>query len=383
MPRSARILLATWDGAGNLWPELSLVRALVARGHRVSALAHDSARETIERHGAHHVAVRSAPHYDSRRPMPPNEEMPFVVEHIWFSRAFGSELLAAVDGVGPDLLLVDVNLAYALVAARRSGLPTAVLCHIPYGLLLGPFAPLLESRLQATNAYAAELELAPFSSHRALVEASPLVLVSSFRAFDSLEAAAPNVVHVGPCRYRPDGAETWRRREPQRPLVLVALSTSHQNQVPLLQRLCDALGSLEVEALVTTGPAIAPESLRSSDNTSVERFVSHDLVLSAADLLITHAGHGTVMAGVTYGTPMLCFPMGRDQPIIADRVAQLGIGEQLAPEATVSEIGRSIAAILTDAAVKERAREFARPLADHPGVDDAATLVESLLPTRM
>jgi UDP:flavonoid glycosyltransferase YjiC (YdhE family) len=382
MSRNASVLLVTWDGAGNLPPELSLVRALIDRGHTVRALAHDSVRETIERNGVECLRVHGVRHYDSKQPMPPAEEMPFVVEHIWFAKGFGSELLATVDRLRPDLLLIDISLTYALVAAQHSGLPTAVLCHFPYHLVVGPFASLFDSRLNETNAYATELGIAPFRSHQALIEASPLILVSSYRAFDPLEASAPNVAHVGPCRSRHEGGETWRRRLPGRPLVLVGLSTSHQNQVPLLQRLCDALGNLEVEALVTTGPAVAPDSLRASDNTSVLSFVPHDDVLPSADLLITHAGHGTVMVGATYGAPMLCFPMGRDQPMVADRVARLGLGSVVSSAAPVAEIQRAIAAILADAGVKKRAKDFAQSLVAHPGLDDAVGLVENLLPNQ-
>jgi UDP:flavonoid glycosyltransferase YjiC (YdhE family) len=379
MSREANILLVTWDGAGNLPPERSLVRALVARGHTVRALAHDSVRELLERDGAGWLPLRGVRHYDSREAMLPNEEMPFVTEHIWFAKAFGSELLGAVDQVRPDLLLVDICLSYALVAARHCGVPTAVLGHFPYHLMVGPFAPLFGSRLSELNAYASEFGIAPFPSHRALIEVAPLVLVPTYRAFDQIEASPPNVVHVGPCRSPGGERDNWRRRDAGRPLVVVGFSTSHQNQVSLLQRLCDALGNLEVEALVTTGPAIAPESLRASDNTTVLRFVAHDDVLPSADLLITHAGHGTVMAGVTYGVPMLCFPMGRDQPLIADRVAGLGLGSVVNPDAAVAEIRQAIAATLADEGVSKRTRDFSGSLVDHPGLDQAVGLIERLL----
>jgi UDP:flavonoid glycosyltransferase YjiC (YdhE family) len=381
MSRKLSIFLVTWDGAGNLPPERELVRALIARGHTVRALAHDSVRDTLERDGVECLPLRGVRHYDSKEPMSREEEMPFVLKHIWYAKAFGSELLANVDRLRPDLLLVDVSLTYAMVAARRSGLPTAVLCHFPYHLTVGPFAPLLDARVGQPNAYAAELGIEPFPSHLALIESLPLVLVCSYRAFDAVETTAPNVVHVGPLR---SGGErgSWRRRSSGRPLVLVGLSTSHQNQVPLLQRLCDALGGLDVEAVVTTGPAIDPALLTASDNTTLLPFVSHDEVLRSSDLLITHAGHGTVMAGATHGVPMLCFPMGRDQPMNADRVAQLGIGAVVGAEAPASEIRQVIAAMLADVVVTKRAKEFARSLAGHPGLEDAVDLVEGMADRR-
>src|SRR5262249_45727634 len=214
------------------------------------------------------------------------------------------------------------------------------------------------------------------ASHRALLESS-LVLVASYRGFDEVDAPGANVVHVGPMRAAAATGPVWRRRAPDRPLVLVGLSTSNQNQVPVLQRLCDALGALDVEALVTTGPAIAPELLHAAANTTVVPFVAHDEVLPSADLLVTHAGHGTAMAGVTYGVPMLCVPMGRDQPFIADRVARLGLGPVTRPDASANELERAVPTLLADVAARGRARAFAESLRDHPGLDHAVGLVEN------
>src|SRR3954470_11334448 len=102
MPRNSSVLLVTWDGSGNLPPELSLARALMARGHTVRALAHGSLREPMEREGIEFLPLHGARPYDSREPMPAQEEMPFVIEHIWFAKAFGSELLATIERVRPD-----------------------------------------------------------------------------------------------------------------------------------------------------------------------------------------------------------------------------------------------------------------------------------------
>jgi len=240
----------------------------------------------------------------------------------------------------------------------------------------------MESRLADANAYARELGVGPFASRQALIEAASLVLVPTYRSFDEVEAPAPHVVHVGPCRSGSESAEAWPRRRPGRPLVLVGLSTSNQQQVPLLQRLCDALAGLDVEAVVTTGGAIDPQLLRTGANTTAVRFIAHDVILPTADLLITHAGHGTAMAGATYGVPMLCFPMGRDQPMIADRIDRLGLGAVRRPDAGADEIRAAVSALLADGALRHRTQTFARSLAGHPGLADAVGRVETLLAAR-
>lgn len=376
----SKILMVTWDGAGNFPPERALVRDLLARRHSIHVLAHDTQRSQVKDDGAEFEPLHGVFQWNSGAPFP--EELAFALDNVCMAKGFGSELLSAVDRLSPDLLLVDVMLMQALVAARQSGIPVAVLQHSVHSLLTGAFGPVFDSHLKEINDYAAELGARSFSSSQALIEGFQLVLVFSYRSFDPAETLAPNVVHVGPLRSRSKTTNAWSRRLPSRPLVVASLSTGYQDQAALLQRLCDALGNLEVEALVTTGRAVAPDSLTISENTAVLRFVAHEAVLSSADLLICHAGHGSAMAGATFGVPMLCFPMGRDQPMVADRVAQLGIGSVASPDATTLEIERAIAKVLDDTGVKRRARQFADSVAMHPGLDHAVALLEQLLNKR-
>jgi MGT family glycosyltransferase len=374
----SRILMVTWDGAGNFPPERALVRKLLARGHSVHVLAHDSLRLQVKDDGAEFQPLHGVLQFDLRDPLPPGDEVVFFLDNVFTAKSFGSELLSAVDRLSPDLLLVDVMLLQALVAARHCRIPAAVLQHSVHSIMTGALGALFDSRLKEINDYAAELGAGNVPSSASLMEGSELVLVFSYRSFDPIKTLAPNVVHVGPLRSMSKTMNAWSRRMPGRPLVVVSLSTGFQAQAALLQRLCDALGNLEVEALVTTGRAVAPDSLTASDNTAVVSFVEHETVLSSADLLICHAGHGSAMAGATFGVPMLCFPMGRDQPMVADRVAQLGIGSVASPDATGPQIERAIAKVLKDKGVKRRARQFADSVAIHPGLDHAVELLERL-----
>ena len=375
----SKILMVTWDGSGNFRPERALVRGLVARGHSIHVLAHDSLRSQVKEDGAEFEPLHGVLQCDSRDPLPPAEEMVFYLDNVWMAKGFGLELLSALDRLSPNLLLVDVMLLQALVAARSTGIPTMVLNHTVHSLMTGVFGALFDSRLAEINDYAAELGAGSFPSTQALIEGSQLVLVFSYRSFDPAETFPPNVVHVGPLRSASKTTNGWSRWMPDRPLVVVSLSTGYQDQAALLQRLCDALGNLNVEALVTTGRGVAPESLTAAANTTVVRFVAHEAVLGSADLLICHAGRGSAMAGATFGVPMLCFPMGRDQPMVAAIVAQLGIGSAASPEATAAEIERAIAKALDDAGARKRSRQYADSVAMHPGLDHAVALLAQLL----
>ena len=137
--------------------------------------------------------------------------------------------------------------------------------------------------------------------------------------------------------------------------------------------------SLEVEALITTGAAISPSSLQLPENVSAVEFVSHAAILPNTDLLITHAGHGTVLAGATFGVPMLCLPMGRDQPQVAARANELGIAHVGDPNASVDELSEAIHRALDDAAMLRGAEGFADRNRHHPGLDAALNCIQRLI----
>jgi UDP:flavonoid glycosyltransferase YjiC (YdhE family) len=60
-----RYLFVTFDGGGNLPPELALARRLRDRGHEVRFVGHQSQRAAIERAGLAFIPSRHAPDHDS------------------------------------------------------------------------------------------------------------------------------------------------------------------------------------------------------------------------------------------------------------------------------------------------------------------------------
>jgi UDP-N-acetylglucosamine transferase subunit ALG13 len=119
----------------------------------------------------------------------------------------------------------------------------------------------------------------------------------------------------------------------------------------LLQRIIDAVAGLPVRGLVTIGP-VDGGRLRVPGNVAVERFVPHDQVLPDVRLVVTHAGHGTVMASIAAGVPLVCIPMGRDQPAVADRVAHHGLGVAVDPTTDVVGLRRAVRRVLDAAAYR-------------------------------
>jgi UDP:flavonoid glycosyltransferase YjiC (YdhE family) len=347
-----RLLVATWDGAGNLPPILTLTTALATKGHVVEVLAHNVQRVAVESAGGVFIPYASAPQWD-HGVLGAVDANRFMA----FDQAAGNDVLEAAQRLGPAAVLVDCMMPGALTAVKGAGWSTVALVHGLYSF----FAEAWGGRL------------------RGPIDQSDLALGLSYSAFDATATVPRNFHFVGPAR--PDlEAAVWTRRRPDGPFVVASLSTAYQrpDQPDLLQRVCDALAALDVEALVTTGRGIAPESLTVGPNTVVERMVPHAAVLGQADLLVTHAGHGTVMAAVRFGVPMLCLPPAGDQPFNAARVAELGLGVAMDPASSSEDIRGAVERLLKDEVVRLRSRRFAADVAQSPGVETAVGLVESL-----
>ena len=133
------------------------------------------------------------------------------------------------------------------------------------------------------------------------------------------------------------------------PAVLVGLSTTYQHQEEHLVAIVDALAGLEVRALITTAGQVDSDALARPSHVTITDFLPHTLVLDQTDVMVTHAGLGTVASALTFGVPLVCTPISRDQPLNAQRVAGLGAGIALAGRPTAAEIAAAVEQVLSDA----------------------------------
>jgi UDP:flavonoid glycosyltransferase YjiC (YdhE family) len=272
-----------------------------------------------------------------------------------FDHAAAWDLLSAARRRDPDVLVVDSLLPACLEAAITSHWRTIDLCHTPYEIM----ATFFDGRF------------------RPGLEGSDLTVIGSYAAFHAGPPVPANAVFAGPLRpaVKP-GA--WTQRHPDKPLILASLSTGQQNQRPVLERLCRALAEVDAEALVTTGAAMSPEGLGRGPLMSLERDVPHEAVAPMADLIVTHAGHGTLSLALAAGVPVLCLPGGGDQPANADRVVALELGERLDLGAPPEAVADAVRRLLADKTLRERARAFARIVAAEPGPGPALNRIEAL-----
>jgi MGT family glycosyltransferase len=150
------------------------------------------------------------------------------------------------------------------------------------------------------------------------------------------------------------------------------------HQEDLLERILRALADLRVHVLATTGPELEPEEVRAPAGVELRRFVHHAAVMPRAALVVTHAGTGTLMAAFAAGVPCVCIPLGRDQPLNAATVADLGLGLALSQDAGVDEIRAAAADALSSTALHTEAGKMRAAIAAYRGGAAALTVLEDL-----
>lgn len=145
-----------------------------------------------------------------------------------------------------------------------------------------------------------------------------------------------------------------------------------------MQRIIDALTALPVNAVVTTGPTIAPRELQAPPHVAVLPSAPHDALMRRATVVVTHAGHGTVMRALLAGAPLLCMPIGRDQNDNAARIVARGAGLALPQSASAVEIGTGLQRLLREQEFAAGAGALGRAVAAETDPERVADIVEHL-----
>ncbi len=387
-------LVALVDGGGTVPVELGVVRRLVERGHDVTVIAEDSMADDVQATGAAFRRWVEAPNRPDRLPEhDPYRDWECKGTRQLFARLLDAQFAgplrryvadvdAAIADRRPDVVLCAQFAFGAMVAAEASGIPFDVLMPnvyllpspgvTPFGLGFRPAkgAPgrirdrlvrstthrMWDKGLPILNELRAERGLQPVEHFMDQPTRARRVWVLTSASFDFPAVLPDNVRYVGPVLDDPNWAtDAWTPPPGDEPLVLVGLSSTFQDHVATLQHVVDALATLPVRAIVTTGPAVAVGSVTGAANVAVVASAPHGRVLEHASAIVTHGGHGTVVKALAAEVPLVVLPHGRDQLDNAVRVTARGAGVKLKRTATPTQIARAVATILDDPSYRSAA----------------------------
>jgi MGT family glycosyltransferase len=380
------VLIATWQGGGASQPAVGLGRLLAERGHRVRIFAPAVYAPRVAASGCVLRGFPAEVEFDPAlgRQM---EDQRARLGRIFLGRALPDAVAADLARERADVIVVDYLLRSLVGLAEQLPIPHALLIHTMYRFHGGANDDEDTRRgwHEPVNASRVELGLAPLpigsdSVTVALARRAETCLVVLPRVYDDWPDPPENVAHVGPIIEEAPGP-AWESPWPasdRRPLIVVSMGTTYMRHEEVLGRVVLALGDLNARVLVLTGLELAPEELAFPPGVEVRRYVPHGAVLPGAELVVTHAGMGTLMAAFSAGVPVVCLPLGRDQAENAGRVEELGLGRTVRRDATQTEIRAATAEALASAALHDRARLMASVIRGYGGGAIAVTLLERL-----
>jgi UDP:flavonoid glycosyltransferase YjiC (YdhE family) len=387
-----RFLFVVWDGGGTVPPALALANRVVAAGHIVRVLGPRSIKQKVKALGADFSPYRRAPDRDPRKSDQDGKVKSPASVTIAACAEYADDVKETIASSPVDIIVTDYILTGAYIASEAAAIPCASFVPTVYPLPtpgLPPFGSgfslakdltgrirdsvvnfvlqrLWNMNLKRLNETRAQFGLSSVKSIKDQMLRIGRMLILSSSVFDFPTTLPAHAVYCGPQLEDTSQLPLWQPPWPEKdktPLVLISLSTTYQAQDDVIQRLLRAVEHFPVHVVVTLGYSISPDQFQVSSNTKLVPFVPHQQILPYTALAITHGGHGTVLGALSYGVPLICIPMGRDQGDVAARVVWLGAGIRISHKATSRTFRLAITRVLNDSSYRDKAKTIASDMA--------------------
>src|SRR4051794_17428383 len=389
-PVPRRFLVAAFGDPGHAFPAIALGKTLVERGHDVRLQTWTKWQEHVEREG---MRFEPAPEYK----VFPTKDTPGLKPYQAAVRA-ARETQPLIEEFAPDAVVADIltvaaGLGAELAGARWASLiphvlptpepgfpPFAIGARLPRtrvgSLMWQAFDPLLRGGLEKgivdLNGARERLDLPPINEvHGGL--SRQLTMVATYPQLEYPRASwKPWQRVVGPLMWE----QPYEDVEPppgDAPLVLVAPSTSQDPEQTMLRASLEGLADQPVRVLATYNRRLPPEPIDVPPNARLVEWVSYAKTMPLCDVVVCHAGHGTVVRSLASGVPLVACPAAGDMGENASRIAWAGVGVPL-PRRLVTARGVRLAVqrVLSDRGHAERARALGEWSIRHDGATVAA-----------
>jgi MGT family glycosyltransferase len=388
------VLLGAFGDPGHAFPMIALGRALAARGHDVILQTWRRWQSEVEAEG---LTFAPAPEYQVFPSGPEPLDFYEAVVHAT------TDTLPLLRELHPDVVVADILTLAPALAAELEGVPCATLIpHVhPHGepdfpiYSLGarlPRSPAgrwmwrhaqrpvrrgLERGRRELNDTRARLGL-PAHAHVHGGISRELALVATFPQLEYPRAWPEHVHVVGPLMWEPPAGEV-ELPPGEEPLVLVAPSTAQDSEHRLLRAALRGLADAPVRVLATWNRRLPPRPLPVPANARVVDWVSYSRTMPRCDVVVCHAGHGTLVRALAAGCAVVAGPAGGDMNENAARLDWAGAGVRLPRRfRTPRTLRLAVERSLAEPAIRARARELADWARAHDAGAAAARLVERL-----
>lgn len=376
-----RVLISSTKFLGHLSPLLPYCDAMKKLGHEVAVAVPAEASARLAQAGLLHLPV-SDPTQDEvdalRRAIDAASGAEAVMAAVTesflaMSRTVMPDLIRIIDDWHPDLVVRESLELGAFVAAAAAGLPCCrVGVHCGQGEM--DFVPEVVSSIDRLRKTAglptddgASLRREPvFSAFPDFMDDGVdwLGTQKPFRTRPAL--APPPPASAQRPSWAPSVGETFVY------VTLGTVSGRSDKSRAAYRAVLEALSTLPVRALLTTGPIMPHEHLGTIPaNVIVEVFVPQSEILPYADAVVCHGGSGSLIGALAQGLPTVVVPLFADQPHNAASVARAGAGVSVM-DRTVPILRDAIIRVLEEDDIRQTALRIQNDILAMPIVDAAA-----------
>jgi UDP:flavonoid glycosyltransferase YjiC (YdhE family) len=375
-------LLIPFPDTGHTEPMAALGARLREDGHEVAVFAESSTtRWHIRQPLPHHMYATA--------------DAATLCRHLFLGDVadMARDIVDLAHASRADLIVTDVMMPGGGLAAELAGLPWVSLSCSPVPALdayrtfidepmVTAFDPRSTREALGLPADDDRNLLGRTSDRLHLIPTTPtfagIPTTPTFAGDSELPAA---VALTGPFAPLPGRAPEPR---PEPPVVVVAASTHSLSTLGGRAAVQDRYVAAAVEALAglpLTGLVTRDDPPGRTPPTNV-RFlgpVPHDELFDRASAVVTHAGWGTVSRALLRGLPLVLVPISGDQPYIAARCADLGLGLAMPAETvTAAELREAIRAVVEEPRYRKAADELAVELRAMAPLATASSLITSM-----
>lgn len=401
MDTIARVLVVITPAEGHVNPSLGLVTQLIDSGEEIVYVCTEEYRSRIEQTGALLITYPFPQDAFSLDPVLKPQEYTHPYQFIYMMvggiiQRIIPEVLRVIENQKFDYLIFDSLMGWGgTILAEKLGIPAV--CSVASFAFVNPLGAgegmqkmdtstkeLYDATMKITSTLAREFQVSIPAIEEIPVHAGELKLVYTSRYFQpQAEQLDDRFIFTGPSIIARQDAQTFsferlRERYPQ--TVYIAMGTILNKNLDFYQLCFEAFGDLPVNVVLSSGKYTDMEPLADQipSNFIVMPYIAQLEMLQHTDVFITHAGMNSTSEALYYNVPLVMIPLTSDQPLVANRVQELGAGIALNKyQLSVAVMREALLEVLSNPSYKQQACIIGESLRQAGGYKRAAEMIMS------
>jgi MGT family glycosyltransferase len=408
----SKVLFIAIAGHGHVNPTIGIVRELIDRGENVTYIAGEEFREKIEATGAEfkgHKNFNMSDRVARNLSVPNNKSLLDMIGNINLadSKILSNltntfkEIIESVFNSNEkfDYIIYDSPFILGPEIGRVLKIPTisststfgineAIIKNILASLNLDKFKEILNNPdyIDFTKDLQEKYDIKFPSMLSEFTGKGMINIVYTSKYFQPYsETFDESYKFIGPSIIdRKESIDINLKNGENKKIIYISLGTIFNNSIEFYESCLEAFKDINAEIIMSVGKKIDISIFKNiPSNFSVHNYVPQLEVLKHADVFITHGGMNSTNEGLYYDVPLILIPQSVDQPLVANRVAELGAGIVIEKSETTPEmLKKCVERIFSDNSFKINSEKIGKSLREaggyKRGVDEILNLKKSI-----